>query len=75
MTKSLMLFEGCRCLVATHYHTLGQDRQALLGPSVGSYQLEAELDNNGGLLRFTYKVKVRKERERESEARVYAMNL
>ncbi|CAI8008128.1 DNA mismatch repair protein MutS [Geodia barretti] len=48
---------GCRCLVATHYHTLGQDRQALLGPSVGSYQLEAELDNNGGLLRFTYKVK------------------
>jgi DNA mismatch repair protein MutS len=57
VTQHLCNVIGCRCLVATHYHQLGQERQALLGPSVGCYQLEAELDNHGGLLRFTYKVK------------------
>ena len=47
--------EGCRCLVATHYHRLGRGRQ--LGLSVGSYQLEAEVDKDGELV-FTYRVKV-----------------
>ena len=53
--------------MATHYHQLGQGggEQQTLGPGVASYQLEAELDNSGGLV-FTYRVKVVK---RESRGR------
>ena len=47
--------------MATHYQGLGQGNH-----KVGSYKLEASLDEDGGLM-FTYLVKVR-ERERERAA-------
>ena len=50
-----MVCAGCRCLVATHYQGLGSSQ--VRGSSVGTYKLEADIDNDGGLA-FTYKVKV-----------------